>query len=67
MTDTPRASPPSDADPGAAQSSDADPGAAQLPPPAEAATPVPPAPPGDEGARQAAETIRSISRLEEAN
>jgi hypothetical protein len=38
-----------------------------LPPPAEVATPVPEVDPGDEAARQAAATIRSVSRLEEAN
>ena len=38
-----------------------------LPPPAEAATPVPDVDPSDESARQTAATLRSVSRLEEAN
>jgi hypothetical protein len=38
-----------------------------LPPPAELATPVPEVDPSDESARQAAATIASVSRLEEAN
>lgn len=38
-----------------------------LPPPAEPSTPVPDVDPSDELARQTAATIRSVSRLEEAN
>jgi hypothetical protein len=38
-----------------------------LPPPTEAATPVPVVHPDDESGRQAAATARSVSRLEEAN
>ena len=38
-----------------------------LPPPAEETTPVPAVGDGDELARQTAATIRSVSRLEEAN
>ena len=38
-----------------------------LPPPAQESTPVPAVPEGDELARQTAATIRSVSRLEEAN
>ena len=39
----------------------------ELPPPAEETTPVPAVDPDDELARQTAATIRSVSRLEEAN
>lgn len=39
----------------------------ELPPPAEASTPAPDVDPSDELARQTAATIRSVSRLEEAN
>lgn len=38
-----------------------------LPPPAETSTPVPDVDPSDELARQTAATIRSVSRVEEAN
>ena len=41
--------------------------APDLPPPAELATPLPDADPGDESARQTEATLRSVSRLEEAN
>lgn len=40
---------------------------AALPPPAEDATPVPVVDPAEESARQTAATVRSVSRLEEAN
>lgn len=39
----------------------------ELPAPAEPSTPVPQGEPDDEPARQAAATIQSVSRLEEAN
>ena len=38
-----------------------------LPPPAEPSTPPPDVDPNDELARQTAATVRSVSRLEEAN
>lgn len=38
-----------------------------LPPPAEPSTPPPDVDPDDELARQTAATVRSVSRLEEAN
>jgi hypothetical protein len=38
-----------------------------LPPPARTTTPVPDVDPADESARQTAATVRSVSRLEEAN
>lgn len=38
-----------------------------LPPPAEPSTPTPDIPTDDEGARQTADTIASISRVEEFN
>jgi hypothetical protein len=41
--------------------------APDLPPPAESATPVPDVDPSDESARQVAATVRSVSRVEEAN
>lgn len=54
--------------PGPASPSDGSPRPApDLPPPAELATPAPEVDPDDESARQASATIRSVSRLEEAN
>ena len=56
--DAPTTTPPSDGTP----RPDPD-----LPPPAEPSTPAPDVDPSDESARQAAATIRSVSRLEESN